>query len=52
LVNILDDKGEIHVALVPHNIMAFAKHLLVVGCLCRFALRTRQGITLECAKGQ
>jgi hypothetical protein len=38
--------------MAPHNIMAFVKHLLVVGCLCRFALRTQHGIRLGCAKGQ
>jgi hypothetical protein len=30
----------------PHAIMAFVQHLLVVGCLCRFALSTPQGIRL------
>jgi len=39
-------------SMAPHNIMAFVKHLLVVGCLCRFALRSQQGIRLGCAKGQ
>ena len=30
--------------MAPHAIMAFVQHLLVVGCLCRFALSTPQGI--------
>jgi hypothetical protein len=38
--------------MAPHNIMAFVKHLLVVGCLCRFALRTQQGMRLGYAEGQ
>jgi hypothetical protein len=38
--------------MAPHNIMAFVKHLLVVGCLCRFALRTQHGIRFGRAKEQ
>jgi hypothetical protein len=32
----------------PHNIMTYAKPLLVVGCTCRFALCTKQGTRLGC----
>jgi len=36
--------------MAPHTIMTFVQHLLVVGCLCRFALSTQQGIRLGCPK--
>jgi hypothetical protein len=36
----------------PLNIMAYDQALLVVGCICRFALCTQQGIGLGGAKGQ
>jgi hypothetical protein len=36
----------------PHNILAKAQLLLVVGCLCGFGVCTGQGMGLECAKGQ
>jgi hypothetical protein len=32
--------------------MVYALPLLVVGCICLFALCTQQGIGLGCAKGQ
>jgi hypothetical protein len=32
--------------MAPHNIMAFVQHLLVVGCLCRFALYCRIAVKL------
>jgi hypothetical protein len=38
--------------MAPHNIMAQAQTLLVVGCLCRFAVCTWQGMGLGCAKEQ
>ena len=37
--------------MAPHTIMAFVQHLLVVGCLCPFALSTQQGIRLDVLKG-
>jgi hypothetical protein len=36
----------------PHNITAYDQPLLVVGCPCRLALCTHQGMRLGCAKGQ
>ena len=38
--------------MAPNTITAFVQHLLVVGCLCCFALYTQQGIGFGCAKGQ
>jgi acetyl-CoA acyltransferase 1 len=38
--------------MAPHNIMAYPQPFLIVGCLCRFGVCTRQGMGLGCAKGQ
>jgi hypothetical protein len=43
--------SEVH-GIAPKNTMAHAQPLLVVGCLCRFGVCTRQGMGLGCAKGQ